>query len=87
MSPSFISNECDDSSLLLLSELLTTFVAFFPTKGELTLLCKSLEKRGLSTSVFVKMRDPEKTLKARENIVQLQKQFTTDKLNVQLQNT
>jgi hypothetical protein len=25
--------------------------------------------------------------KARENIVQLQKQFTTDKLNVQLQNT
>jgi hypothetical protein len=26
-------------------------------------------------------------VKARENIVQLQKQFTTDKLNVQLQNT
>ncbi len=25
--------------------------------------------------------------KARENIVQLRKQFTTDKLNVQLQNT
>jgi hypothetical protein len=25
--------------------------------------------------------------KARENIVQLQKEFTTDKLNVQLQNT
>ncbi len=26
-------------------------------------------------------------VKVRENIVQLQKQFTTDKLNVQLQNT
>jgi hypothetical protein len=34
----------DDSFLLLLSELLTTLVAFFPTKGELTFLRKSLAK-------------------------------------------
>jgi hypothetical protein len=36
MSLSSISNECDDLFLLLLSELLTTLAAFFPTKGELT---------------------------------------------------
>jgi hypothetical protein len=35
MSLSSISYEYDDSSLLLLSEMLTTLVAFFPTKGEL----------------------------------------------------
>jgi hypothetical protein len=43
MSLTSISNECDDSFLLSLFELLTTLEAFFPTKGELTLLCKSLE--------------------------------------------
>jgi hypothetical protein len=32
---SSISYEYDDSFLLLLSELLTTLAAFFPTKGEL----------------------------------------------------
>ncbi len=36
MSLSSISYECGDSFLLLLSELLTTLVAFFLTKGELT---------------------------------------------------
>jgi hypothetical protein len=41
---SSISNECDDSFLLLLSKLLTTIVAFFPTRDELNLLCKSLKK-------------------------------------------
>ncbi len=51
MSLSSISNECDDSFLLSLFELLTTLVAFFPTKGELTLLCKSLENE--STITFV----------------------------------
>ncbi len=38
------SYEYDDSFLLLLSETLTTLVAFFPTKGELMQLWKSLEK-------------------------------------------
>ncbi len=33
---SFISDECDDSFLLLLSQMLTTLVAFLPIKGELT---------------------------------------------------
>ncbi len=35
MSLSSISDECDYSFLLLLSELLTTLATFFPTKGEL----------------------------------------------------
>ncbi len=46
---SSISNEYDDSFLLLLSESLTTLAAFFPTKGELTLLCESLEKVSVIT--------------------------------------
>jgi hypothetical protein len=33
---SSINNECDDSFLLLFSELLKTLAAFFPTKGKLT---------------------------------------------------
>ncbi len=44
MSLSSISNECDDSFLFLLSELLPTLVAFFPTKDELTSLHKGLDK-------------------------------------------
>jgi hypothetical protein len=33
-----ISNKCDDSFLLLLSDSLTKLAAFFPTKGEFTSL-------------------------------------------------
>ena len=44
MSLSSISNECDDSFLLSLFELLTTLAAFFPTKGELTYCAKALRK-------------------------------------------
>jgi hypothetical protein len=60
--------------MLLLSELLTTLAAFFPTKGELKTLHKNLEKvsaitlhcMGLPYNVILirihKLGDPAKTL-------------------------